>query len=142
MKRLTIAFLMTAASLSIFTVYAEEAPSEPKEPEAAKVEEGTLTDQQISELRTEFTDASTQKTYRVMHFKIEPAPVTSRSEKAKYRESGKAPVHFTYSVYEINKAGKKPVEKRLQGTCNLYMKNADGEVVLKKSIPLDKMCPS
>lgn len=127
---------------SAFTASAEESKAAAKESETDKAEEGTLTAKQISELKTEFTDEKTKKTYKVIDFEIKPVPVTSRSEKAKYKESGKAPVNFVYAIYEIYTADKKTVKTRLQGTCNLYMKNAEGEVVLKKGVPLDKMCPS
>ena len=105
----------------------------------AVAEKTVLTDQQISQLKIEHTDKDTQKTYKVLNFTARPATIKSRSVKAKYTKSGKALLNFTFALYEIDNSGKKTRQK---GTCHLFVKNADGDIIIQESIPLVKMCPT
>lgn len=101
---------------------------------------GTLTDSQIAALKTEWKDKD-GKTKVQFTASLGMAPMKPE-EKQKYATSGKIPIRLTADLLEIKEVNGKNLFKRLNGSIHMYVKDADGKVVLKKSIPVEKMCPS
>lgn len=99
-----------------------------------------LTEEQIASMKTEWTD---EKSNVKVHFSARFGAATVPAElKKKYSKSGKIPIRITCDLVESREVAGKPVAKRLGGSAHLYIKDSDGKVVLKKTVPLEKMCPS
>ncbi|MEI6809348.1 MAG: hypothetical protein WCN95_11560 [bacterium] len=99
-----------------------------------------LSDAQIAVLKTEWADD--KKKTRMQFSASFGASAVTPEEKKKYARSGKIPIRVTADLIEIKEISGKNVAKRLDGSIHLYVKDSDGKVVAKKSIPLEKMCPS
>jgi len=101
---------------------------------------GTLTDEEIAELKTAWRD---EKTGKALQFKasfgaarVEPA------QRKRYRNSGKIPTRITMALYEITERGGRKMSKRLTGTGRMYVLDSEGNLAFKKSMSLSKLCPT
>jgi len=99
-----------------------------------------LTDEQIKNLLTDWTDPKGKKYKFVASFGM--ARVSS-SDKRKYAKSGKVPVRITASLYELVESRGKMLPKRMSGKAHLVVLDSEGnETITKRSSSLSKMCPS
>jgi len=100
-----------------------------------------LAEDQIAELLTEWTDEKTGA--RLVFNSSFGVRTVSPQEKRKYVKSGKIPVRITCSLEEVKEVNGKQLAKRVSGgSARFYIMDADGKVIEKKSVALDKMCPS
>ena len=100
-----------------------------------------LSEEQIAALQSEWTNPKTgdklqfQASFGVRNL--------TPQEKTRYAKSGKVPYRITCALYEIKESNGKKFLKRVSGgTARFYITDPGGKVVEKKSMPLDKMCPS
>ncbi len=101
---------------------------------------GGPTEEQIAEMKTEWTD---DKRKSRLHFAAGFSKAAiNEQEKKKYEKSGKIPIRITADFVEIKEVGGKEVSKRLGGSIKLCVKDSDGKVLIRKSVPVEKMCPS
>lgn len=102
---------------------------------------GTLTDEQIAALLPEWTDEKTgNKLVFQASFSVRSLPP---QEKRRYVKSGKIPARLTCELLEVKEVNGKMLAKRVtNGMARFYIMDPDGKVIDKKSISLDKMCPS
>ena len=140
-------FLFTAAS-----VFSQEKAEEQQPATNAPVKPGltikkpagdkdVLTEDQIADLLPEWTNEKTG-TKLVFQSSFEARTVTPQ-EKRKYVKSGKIPIRIICELLEVKEVNGKNMAKRVSGgTVRFYIMDPDGKVIDKKSIPLDKMCPS
>jgi len=99
-----------------------------------------LTDEQIASLITEGTDEKMgTKLQFQASFGVRNLPA---NEKKKYIKSGKVPFRVTCSLYEIGNINGRQSMKRLNGKAHINITDSTGKVIEKKTVPLDKMCPS
>lgn len=99
-----------------------------------------LSDDQIAAFLTEWTDAKTQaKLVFQASFGMRSV---SPEEKPKYVKSGKIPVRLSCILSEIKEVDGKKLAKRTSGTARFYILDPDGNIIIKKSLSLDKMCAS
>jgi hypothetical protein len=103
------------------------------------VPSGTLSDEDVAELKETFTDPKTGKEYKWVG-KFEMDNGAAAKKKAKLMK--KAPFRITGALYELKKVGGKKVYSRQPGTCWVYIKDSDGKVVSKATKNLNTMCPS
>ena len=100
-----------------------------------------LTEDQIDALLTEWTNEKTG-TKLIFQSSFGVRTVTPQ-EKRKYVKSGKIPVNLTCALYEVKESNGKKLFKRVNGgTARFYIMDPDGNVIVNKSLSLDKMCPS
>jgi len=100
-----------------------------------------LSEEQIAALQTDWTNPKTgdklqfQASFGVRNL--------TPQEKTRYAKSGKVPYRITCALYEIKDiGGKKRLMRVNGGTARFYITDPGGQVIEKKSMPLDKMCPS
>ena len=99
-----------------------------------------LTDDQIAALLTEWTDEKTDaKLQFSASFGVRNVPA---DEKRKYVKSGKIPIRITCELDEVKEVKGKKMYKRQSGNSHLYILDSDGKIVDRKTVSLDKMCPS
>lgn len=97
----------------------------------------TLTDQEIEGLQTQWTNETGARKIR---FDASFGPKRlSDSEKKKYQKSGEIPIRIIATLSE-QKADQKP--ERLAGTCRFYILDPEGNVIVKKAMPLETLCPT
>jgi hypothetical protein len=99
-----------------------------------------LSDSEIADFKTEVADPDGKK--RVQFMADLSVPRLKDAERKKFERSGKVPVRITCSLEEIKAADPKPLVKRLSGRAQFYLLDSDSKVVFRKSMPLEKMCPS
>lgn len=109
--------------------------------QGAAADKSLLSEEQIAALQTDWTNPKTgdklqfQASFGVRNL--------TPQEKTRYAKSGKIPYRITCALYEIKDVGGKKRLMRVNGgTARFYITDPDGKVVEKKSMPLDKMCPS
>jgi len=136
MKRIFIGsfvFLVIAAAVAGYSSEGDTA--------AKFVAPGTLSDEQIANLKDSFTDAKTQKEYKWMgEFTSENLDSVS---KAKAKLKKKIPYRLTGSLYEAKSVAGRTVFSRVpKGPCWILIKDTAGSVVSQASKGLESMCPS
>ena len=99
-----------------------------------------LTDEQVASLLTKWTDKKTRASWEFTS-SFERRSV-SAAEKGNV-QSGKIPIRITCSL-DKSKVGfmGDRVYMRESGTASFYIMDSEGKVVIRQSMPLDKMCPS
>jgi len=102
---------------------------------------GTLSEKDVAELKSEWTDEKTGLKYMFVATFNQWKP-TQPADKKKYEKSGKMPVRITCTFYEVKMVQNKPLYKRLSGASKFYITGPDNKVVLTQTVSLDKMCPS
>ena len=139
MKRIILGSLGVVVILATVAGYssAQSTASKFKKPVPA----GTLSDDQVAALKTSYTDVKKKKSWRWSgYFRMKSL---TAKEKAKLQKSkGKIPFRITAALYEEKEVRGKKVSKRESGTCRIYITDASGKVVQKRSQSLNKMCPS
>lgn len=99
---------------------------------------GTLSDFDLAQLKTEWTDEKT----KIVFTASVNQPKLSEADKKRLVKSKKTPIRITADLIEMKPAGGKTLTKRLNGTAYLYLVDSDGKVVLTQSVALEKMCPT
>lgn len=113
--------------------------SKPKQ--AKKRAIGTLSDEEVAALKTQWTDEDSGKSYTF--YGSFDYPKLSDSDKRKYSKSEKIPIRITTTLYEIKEVRGKKQSMRMNGNCEFYVINEEtGDMVFKKKVSLAKMCPS
>jgi len=102
-----------------------------------------LTDEEIASLKTQAViDEKKDIQYQFVG-SFAAVPVTDAKEKKKLAKSGKIPIRITCALYEVKGAKTpKPLAKRMSGSAQFYILDSEGKMVEKKTVSLDKMCPS
>jgi hypothetical protein len=115
-----------------------------KTPNANSGINGLLTDQEIGQLQTEWTDPNTG-TKLLFSASFARRDLISDADKALRKrcvKSGKVPYRVTCTLYEQEK-GKKGMTRVTKGNAKFYVTDSDGKVVTKPQIQdLDSLCPS
>ena len=102
----------------------------------------TLTDEEISSFKTESIDEKGKTKYQ-FGARFGAAAITDPKDKKKYAKSGEIPIRVTCALYEIKNADTpKPLMRRMSGNVQFYILDSDGKMLLRKTVSLDKMCPS
>ena len=142
-------FCMTFFLVMAATVFSQEKADEQPAPTngpgikvtATRAAAGILAEDQIAALLTEWTNEKTGIKL-VFQASFEVRTVTPQ-EKSKYIKSGKIPIRITCELREVKESNGKKLAKRVNGgMARFYIMDPDGKVIDKKSMPLDKMCPS
>lgn len=99
---------------------------------------GILTDEEIAKLQTDWSDPKTgaKAQFQASFTAVVPAP----GEVKKYK--GKVPYRITCQVLDTKVVRGKPQTERLNGMCTLYLVDSEGKVAEKKTLNLDRMCPT
>lgn len=134
-------FLFSAAPAPAQEQANDKAAAPNKSTESSPPTAGSiLTSNQIAALLTQATDEKTQ--VQLVFKAAFSQRNVSAEEKKRLVKSGKIPLVITCELDEFKEVQGKKLGKRLGGMARLYILDADGKVVTKQSIPLDKMCPS
>jgi hypothetical protein len=139
MKRIILGSLGVLVILATVAVYssAQSTTSKFKKPVPA----GTLSDDQVAALKTSYTDVKKKKSWRWSgSFGMKSLTAKERAKLQKFKR--KIPFRITAALYEEKEVRGKKVSKRQSGSCKIYITDASGKVVLKRSQSLNKMCPS
>jgi hypothetical protein len=146
MKALTISALV-AFLLSATALWADNGQKPTSTTTGPKLSAGPvggantlLSDAEIAAFKTEVANDDGKK--KVQFMAALSVPRLNDQEKRKFERSGKVPVRITCSLEEIKAAEPKPLVKRLSGRAQFYLLDSDSKVVFRKSMPLEKMCPS
>jgi hypothetical protein len=138
MKRIILGSLGVLVILATVAGYtsAQDTAAKSKKPPPA----GTLSDEDVTNLKQQYTDPKTKKSYKWSgSFSIDKMTTVQR---VKAKKGGKIPVRLTAALYEVKEVRGKKTQKRMSGSCKLYLTDAEGKVVLKTSKSLGKMCPT
>ncbi|MDD5677440.1 MAG: hypothetical protein PHW60_05535 [Kiritimatiellae bacterium] len=120
---------------------ATTAPVKPVLSTARSAGDQVLTEDQIADLLTEWTNEKTGA--KLMFQSSFGLRTVTPQEKRKYVKSGKIPIRITCELFEIKESNGKKLAKRMtSGSARFYIMDSDGKVIEKKSVSLDKMCPS
>lgn len=102
---------------------------------------GTLSDEQIAGLKTEWKDDK-GKTF-TFNGSLSVNLGLDKSKLEKFRKSGKVPVRVLCSFYEMKVDNGKTLSKRIDtGDAKFYVMDFEGTIIFKESESLAKMCPS
>jgi hypothetical protein len=102
-----------------------------------------LTEEEIASLKTQAVIDEKNDIQCQFMASFSAVPVTDAKEKKKLAKSGKIPIRITCALYEIKNAKTpKPLTKRMSGNAQFYVLDSEGKMVEKKTVSLDKMCPS
>lgn len=107
---------------------------------AAEAEDGTLTAEQIAELKLQSTDEKTGATY--VFTASFTSPEIDEATRKKLQRQKKIPIRIVCELDENRTRMGKQVSKRVDGTAHFYVVDPEGKVVIKKTMSLDKLCPS
>ena len=100
----------------------------------------TLSAEEIAQFVQEWTDDKSDKKMQfVASFGM---PSLDTEQKKHYKHSGKIPYRLTCTLSTIKGTGQKQLSKREDGTAYFYIMDSEGAVIEKKSMALEKMCPS
>jgi len=120
---------------------ATKAAVKPDLPAGKPIGDKVLTDDQIAALLTEWTNEKTEA--KIVFQSSFGVRAVTPQEKRQYVKSGKIPVRLTCELLEIKESNGKKLAKRVGGgTVRFYLMDSDGKVIVKKSLSIDKMCPS
>lgn len=138
MKRLTIASIVILTVLTNISssAIAANSATEFKKP----VQPGTLSEADITALKQSFTDEKTQRSWIWSGSFTQSRLSTADAARAKSQK--KIPYRITGALYEIKEINGKKTSKRESGTCWMFIKDAEGNIIHKTSQSLGKMCPS
>jgi len=101
---------------------------------------GLLSDKDLSELKTDWTDEKTGIRY-VLDAGF-GAPKLEDKDKKRYQKMGRVPFRITCALYEIKKTKGSALTQRMTGTAKFYVLDESKKDIIKKSVSLEKMCPS
>ena len=132
------------SSLAVLIIFAAVAGYSSAQSTSAKFKKpapaGTLSEEDVAALKQTYTDPKTKKSYKWSgSFSIDKMTTVQR---VKAKKGGKIPVRLTAALYEVKEVRGKKAQKRMSGSCELYLTDAEGKVVLKTSQSLGKMCPT
>ncbi|MFC1498537.1 SHD1 domain-containing protein [Verrucomicrobiota bacterium] len=101
---------------------------------------GILSDEEIANLKVTHQDELHDRSYTfaASFYALKLDPKRDKSTIKKYASSGKIPIRITCSLREVMKKS----STMISGTARFYILDSEGNVVLKKSESLNKMCPS
>lgn len=147
MSRSTRCFVCVMILAAFAVLPARTAPDESNTPprsaalvsrRAGSSSSGVLTDDQIANLKTEWTDPKTGKTFQFnssfVAGKVDP------KDYRKYAKSGRVPFRITATFSEIKESNGKKTYERQTGNCRILVLDAEGNQIAKKSESLDSMC--
>ncbi len=103
---------------------------------------GTLSDEDVASLLTEFRDEQSGVRY---HFSASFHPVrpANRSQINRYASSGRVPYRITCSLVEIRpRGGREQRQLITRGSARFYLLDSEGKVVQTGSESLARMCPT
>lgn len=103
----------------------------------------TMTEEQVAELMTEYTDDSSGRIYKFTagFAQMRLDPKKDKSKITKYQKSGEVPFRLTCELTETKEYKGKMLSKRVDGTARIYILDSEGKVIDKKSTSLSVLCP-
>lgn len=107
---------------------------------ANKTAGGTLTEEEEKSLKKEWTDEKTNRRYR-LEASFGPRTLEGREKKMVAR-TGRIPVRLLAYFYEVKKSGGKDVFVQEPGSAHIYIQDAEGGLVDKKTMSFNKLCPT
>lgn len=101
---------------------------------------GSLNEKDIADLKTDWTDEKTGIRYSFQAaFGL---PKIEDKDKKRFQKMGKVPFRITCSLVESKKTKSGPLNRLMSGTAKFYVQDENKKEVLRKSVALEKMCPS
>lgn len=101
---------------------------------------GLLSEKDISELKTDWTDEKTGIKYN-FQASFGVANVEEKDRK-RLEKMGKVPYRITCTLYEMKQSKGTTLSNRMTGTAKFYVLDESNKDIIKKSVSLEKMCPS
>ncbi len=134
--RSACAATLVAAAVAVHA----QAPAAPESAGRKNDKDQLLSAEQVGALLAEWTD---DKPGVKLQFQASFGVRTvSPQEKRHYVKSGKIPARLTCELYEVKTVRERKLLRRMGGTAQFYILDSDGVVIARKSLALDKMCPS
>ena len=109
-------------------------------PTGTSSQNGSLSEKDISELKTDWTDEKTGIKYN-FQASFGVANVEEK-DRRRLEKLGKVPYRITCTLYEMKQSKGTTLSKRMTGTAKFYVRDESNKDIIKKSVSLEKMCPS